>query len=319
MFIEDKITMGVIVETTPGTPGTILAANYNVRVGGIQYDHVAAEYKRKYAKGHHSNSKSIIGKQTGTFSFYVDMADGSSINVANPVSKLLNACGVLDTVMTTTGVKYNPYSPYDVKPVTLEFVEKDEGTSPVQLIIRYAGCMGNCRMVLNEVGQPVRYEFEMQGKLVSITDRAFGSILVPVFVSTEPTRVLAATITRGAVVQGIESFTLDFGNEVMPKTDPADATGVSHFYITKREPKLTINPYVRTLSADPAYTEWIAGTTGLFTFTIGNHSITVPKAQYVGLKPGIRNGARIYEKTFLCVENSDAGDDEWKHVQGAES
>lgn len=319
MFIEDKATAGVAIETTAGTPVTILASHHDVRIGGIQYDHAIAEYKRKYLSGSHSNFKSVMGKQTGTFSFYVDMAEGAAINSRNPVYKLLQACGVLDSIISTIGVKYNPYSAYDVKPITMEIVEKDEGVSPVQLVMTYAGCMGNCRMVLQEVGQPVRFEFEMQGKLVSVADRAFGSILAPTFLSTEPTRVLSATITRGAVVQQIETFTLDFGNEVMAKTDPADATGVSHFYITKREPKLTITPYVRTLAADPAYTEWKAGTTGVFTFIIGNFTLTVPVAQYIGLKPGVRNGARIYEKQFLCVGASDAGDDEWKLVQGAET
>jgi hypothetical protein len=319
VFIEDKVTIGIKAETTAGTVAAPIAADYNIRVGGLTYDHVIAEYARKYASGNHSNDKSIMGKQTGTFSFHVDLAEGTAINARNPVYVLLQACGALDTIMTTTGVKYTPYSPYDVKTVTVDIVEKDEGLSPVQTVMRFAGCMGNCRMNMQEVGQPIRLEFEMQGKLADIFDRAFGSIIAPAFVAVEPTRVLAATITRGAVVQSVETFVLDFGNDLQFKTDAADGTGVGHFYIAKRKPMLNIDPYLKTLAGDPAYTEWKAGTTALFTFTIGNFSITVPKAQYIGLKPAVRNGARTLQKSMLCVKNSDAGDDEWQLLQGTAS
>lgn len=319
MFLEDKVTVGVKAETTPGTAAPPVSGDYNIRIGGLTYDHTIAEYARKYATGNHSNDKSIMGKQTGSFSFYVDLAEGATISARNPVYLLLQACGVLDTVMTTTGVKYNPYTPYDVKTVTVDVVEKDEGVSPVMTVMRFAGCMGNARLNLQEVGQPLRIEFDMQGKLVDIFDRAFGSIITPAFPSTVPTKVLSATITRGAVVQGIETFVLDFGNDLQVKTDAADASGIGHFYISKRKPMLNIDPYLRTLAGDPAYTEWKAGTTAAFTFTVGNFTLSVPVSQYIGLKPAVRNGARVLQKSLLCVKNSDAGDDEWKLVQGTES
>lgn len=319
MFLEDKVTIGVKAETTAGTVAAPVSGDYNIRAGGVNYDHTIAEYARKYASGNHSNDKSIMGKQTGSFSFYVDLAEGTAINVGNPVLKLLQACGVLDTVMTTTGVKYTPYTPYDVKTVTVDVVEKDEGVSPVQTVMRFAGCMGNCRLNLQEVGQPMRLEFDMQGKLVDIFDRAFGSIIAPTFISVEPTRVLSATITRGAIVQGVETFTLDLGNDLQMKTDAADGTGVGHFYIAKRKPMLNIDPYLRTLAGDPAYTEWKAGTTAAFSFSVGNFIISVPVAQYIGLKPAVRNGARVLQKSLLCAKNSIGGDDEWSIVQGTVS
>jgi hypothetical protein len=324
MFKEDLITLGVKLETTFGVVNAPIAADYNIRAGGVEYSHTIAEYKRKYAIGTHSRDKSIMGKQTAQVSFHVDLAWGSALDVANPVAKLLNICGVQDTALATFGVRFLPESSFDIKTATIDLVEKDEGTTPVQIVTRLAGCMGNCRIVFAEVGQPVRLEFEIQGKLADIFDRPFGSIITPAFVSSSPTRGLSATITRGAIVQQIETMTLDFGNDLQPKTDPADPTGIQHFYIASREPKLSCNPYLKTLAQDPAYTEWKAGTTGLFTFSIGIAAtdlfvLTIPVAQYIEMNPAVRNGGRAYEKSFLCVKNSDTGDDEWKLVQNVES
>ena len=322
MFLQDKATIGVEQEAVPGTPESLLQANYNLRVANLEYDHTIAEYKRKYLIGSFSRDASIMGKQSGTFSFYIDIAGGTGAAVANPISVLLNACGILNAVQGTTGVLYTPYTPYANKTCTVEIVERDEGVSPTQLVMKFAGCAGNCRYVLNEIGQPVRAEFEMQGKLVSIADRAFGSLIVPDLITTVPVKVLSATFTHAAVAQVLETFTLDFGNEIQAKSSPAEASGIEHFYISGREPKLTCNPYVRTLAGEAVYTQWLAGTTGALSFAWGSsganlHTIAAPVAQYVGVKPVVRNGARAYEKSFLLVKSADIGDDEWSYLQGS--
>lgn len=316
MFIEDLVTIGMKVEATPGTAVSFAAANYNIRATRPTYDHAFAEFKRKYASGNFSHDASIIGKQEGSFSFSVYVAEGATLNANEAVVTALNSCGILDTVSGATGYNYNPYTPYNNKTCTVEIPEKTEGTTPAQFLMTFAGCVGSAKLVLEEVGQPVRWDFEFKGKLVSITDRANASIIVPAFGTTVPTRVLSATVTRGAVVQRLEGFTLDLKNAIQSLTYPAEATGFGYFFIAGREPTLTMNPLVNTLAADPAYTEILAHTTGAVTITWGNFSLTVPKAQYIGLKPGVRNGARIYEKTFLCVKNNDAGDNEFNLLQG---
>ncbi len=316
MFIEELVTFGIKVETTPGTAVSLAQANYNIRGTKPVYDHTTAEFKRKYATGNFSWDSSIMGKQEASFSTSVYIAEGAVLNSNEAVITALNSCGILDTVNGATGVNYTPYTPYNNKTCTIEVVEKNEGASPTMLLMTFAGCTGDAKMVLDTVGEPVRWDLEFKGKLSSIADRAFGSIIAPAFGTTTPTRVLSATITKGAVVQQLEGFTLEFKNNLQPIGKPADATGIGYFYIAGREPHITVNPLVNTLAADPAYTEWLAHTTGLLTITWGNFSLTVPKAQYVALKPGTRNGARIYEKTFRCVKNSDAGDNEFNLLQG---
>jgi hypothetical protein len=112
------------------------------------------------------------------------------------------------------------------------------------------------------------------------------------------------------------------GNEIQVKTGPADATGILHHYISGRTPTLTCNPYVRTLAAEAAYTQWLAGTSGALSFAWGSSganlfTLSGAVAQYIGLKPTVRNGARAYEKTFLFAKSADTGDDEWSLLQGA--
>lgn len=318
MILTNKITIGAKLEATPYTAETLAQADYNFRAGDVSYSHEINEYKRKYASGILSNEQSVMGKQFGTVSFYVDLAFNSAPGTTTPWGKLLQACGALETDHTTTGTSWKPESDYTQKPITIEIVEKEEGTSPGQVVIKLAGCMGNCKIVLNQVGEPCRLEFEFKGRLESITERDFSSIITPSFTALAlPARVLSSTIEIAGEAQDCDKMTLDFGNDLQPITDPSNATGIKGFQIVGREPTLTIDPYMRSL-AESLYSDWKDSVPGSFSMEIGaNGTLSAPSAQLITLNPGERAGARTHEKKFLLLGS--IGDDEWKLVQGSES
>jgi len=321
MLLPNMMTIGAKLEATAYTAETLVAADYDFQADGIQYGHEMNEYKRKYATGTLSQDISIIGKQSGSVSFYVDLAGMTSVNTAGPYSKLLQACGAKETVISTTGVKWEPSSELTQKPITIEIVERSEGATPVQLVITLAGCMGNCKLVLNQVGEPVRMEFEFKGRLQSIADRAFASIIVPALVTTATTaRVLSATLTHGGVAQDIDKMTLDFGNDVQPIVDPSNATGIKGFQIVGRDPTLELDPSMKLLATEAWYTQWKASTTGAFSCAFSATpllTISAPKAQYIENGPEERNNYRVLKKKFGLKKNTAAGEDEWKLLQGA--
>lgn len=222
----------------------------------------------------------------------------------------------VDITATLVGVSWMPNSFYTTKPITLEVVEMDEGLTPVQLVTKFGGMMGNCKIVLNTVGDPLRLEFEFRGKLISITDRTFANMINFVAANEGNTsRVLSATITHNAIEQQLDKLTLDFGNEIQMKVLASDPTGYAGAYISARESKITCDPYTRTIAGEPDYMDWKNMTAGVFQMLLSMYTLSAPVAQKVGLGPNVRNGSRIYDKTFLCAGSS--GDDEWRLLSGS--
>ncbi len=223
-------------------------------------------------------------------------------------------------------VVYNPQGGID--PTTATITSMDAAsmsaafyfTPPTgnALIVSVKGWMGNGKVMMDDLGQPLYAEFDGKGCLVGIADGALIALTSPD--TSIPPAVIGVAITLNSVVQRIGKFELDFGNDVQLKYDPADTSGYIAAYIAKREPRLRINPQTALLATDPVYTRWQLGAAYVFSLATATSSgvkwtVAAQKAVLLTLKPAERNGEAIWEQEHQLIETS--GNDEWSITQSA--
>lgn len=323
-FLIAKRTLGFKLESPAYTEATLAVADYNVPAHTIAYDPEIAAVARRIARGDFSRDISVMGKRSITVTFMVDVAAESSgaTTVAPTWFKCLQACGMLETVLAA-GVKLETSANVTNVPATIEIIERDEGATPTQVLIRARGCMGNAKFVLDNVGAPVRIEFEFTGVLSTIEDRAFGSILNPTaFDSPVPDAVLSATVSAFGETQQIDTITVDLGNDVQNFTDPSKAEGWQGAHVVDREPTIEMDPDLETLASKADFGRWTGGTTGAFLMTIGDDlQFSGPAVQFIKIyAPGDREGHVTSQKTIELKRQAinQGGNDEFKILQGTE-
>jgi hypothetical protein len=320
MFAERLRTIGLKNESVAGTAETLGGSDYNFRFYGIKYDSDIEELVRNYATSDFSKFSSIMGKRSITISGSLDYVWSGTNSTSPEWSKIIKSCGVKETTYTTTGIGWTPNADYSNVCSTIEIVEKNEGTSPVQIVVKAHGCVGNAKVILDSVGKPIRIDVEFKGVLNSITDRAFASILIPSgFNNTIPEAVLSSTITLFGEAQQIESMTLDFGNKIELIGDPSKAQGILRAGIVDRTPILTLDPYIDLIANRGNFTRFTAGTTGALSVSVGSHlTISAPCAQ---ITKGYSSGERVGFTTnaLTCTLSRNAGNDDFELLQGAKA
>ncbi len=313
--------MGAKLESTPYTAETLTADNYNIAAYNINYVTEIANKGRKLARGDFSKDVSITGKRSITITFSVDLYHSGTATTPPNYFLLLRACGLKQTV-GGSGVTLVTSSDYSNVPLTMEVTEKDEGTSPSQLVFKARGCMGEPTIVVENVGEPARIDFEFKGVLVSITDRAFGSIMSPTGISSEkPDSVMSSGVTLFGVTQCLNTVTIKLNNEVENFTCPSQTEGLLGAHVTNRNPTIETDTDLSLIATDGVYANWTGNTTGAFSCSIGSIgneiTLSAPAAQYVNAyQPGDREGHVVGNKTLELKRSS--GDDEFKIVHGEE-
>lgn len=315
-LIIARRTMGFKLEGTPYTAETLAIGDYNVPAYGINYDADVPVKDRKLARGDYSHDIGVAGRRKFSCSFSVDLQMGAAAATAPVWAKCMQACGLLATAYGATGIGYTPSADKSNVPATIEVCEKEEGTGPVQVVIKASGCMGNMKVIMNAVGEPVRIDFEFQGCLVSITDRAAGSVITPTGFNTGvPEAVLGATCTAFAEAQRIGQMTLDVGNAVELWSDPTSANGYHGAHVVGRDSVLDIDPDMDLIANRGNYARHIANTVGMFVFQTNNFTLTAPQAQIIqSYKPGEREAHTVNNIRFRLCRDS-LGNDEFTLLQ----
>ena len=314
-FKLDSRVMGGALESTPGTAETLVAGDFDVRIKDLSVSEEIEEYGRKYSRGHHGADASVMGKQTGTLSFSVDVAGSGTAGTAPAWAKYLKACGYSETIVAVTSVTYAPDAAADCTPITLELRDFYCDSTPAQHVTKLAGAMGSVNVVTDNVGAPMRLEFEFKGKLVSEADATGAGIFtVSGTDTTAPPAVLSATITNAGIAQRLDTFTLTGGEDIQILTDPADSTGWLHAMVNTREATFQGDPELRKVADEAVYTNWRDGVLTALSVVVGADAgnivtIAAPKAQIITSSRGNRNGAITRELQSKLVATS--GNDEF--------
>lgn len=318
-FITRLRTLGGKIEGTPYTAETLAGADYDARLYNIKCSPDIEEIIRSYATGDYARFVSVMGKRSGSISFSFDLAWSGTNATAPEYGKYLKGCGMAETVHGSTGVSYKPSATKNAVPLTLEMVEYDEGSSPVQVVTKLGGCMGNAKIIMDSVGKPIRVDCEFKGALISITDRAYASRITPSgFDQTNPDAVLSSTLTLFGEVQDCDKITIDLGNQVELAVDPADASGFDGARIVDRNTSMVIDPYLDTIAGRGNYARWTGSTTGAFSMTVGSHlTMSAPSVQITkGYTNDERNGYNVNTLTCTLTRTDDDTEDNFEILQG---
>lgn len=323
-LMDSTKIIGCKKETTPYTAETLTAANYNQRAYDIKISPDIELYARSLARGDYSKDISISGKRKCTVSFTIDFYPGSTVSTAPTYFEIVECCGWKKTAHGVTGISLAPNALYNRVPMTFEVAYLEEGTTPRQIVIKMKGAMGKIKLDSPQIGQPAKIPFEFTGVLVSITTRAFASMIIPTAWDTAlPPAVLAATFSFCNTWQYPNKFTIDGGEDVQLFSDMSQGAGYDGARIANRNVVGECDPDMQVTDDIDYLTKMTSNLTGALSVTIGGAVPLYITAPAVQLEPTpynaeVREG-HITNTLKLGFRRGTNGNDEVEILQGSKS
>jgi len=296
------------IEGTYGTDPTPTVGANALLVKDVEMKPTGDVLERDFIRSSLSSLAFVRGAKWVDLAFTCEFK-GSGTRGALPATgwegTLFRACGMKETVTTSTSIVYSPIST-GFESATI-WVYQDG------IFHKVNGWRGDCTITY-EVGKYGELRFEGQGLYVAPTDaspsaQTFSDVVPPVALSAGLT--LDGTAYSGAIVERIE---LRLGNKLAQRKSMNSASGLTEILITERDPGGSFDPEAVIEATYPFWAKWAAATTialnlGPIGSTAGNIiTITAPKMQLNDLTYGDRNGILTYDVPFSLAGNS--GDDE---------
>jgi len=314
-FLTQRKFIGAAEESVRYTAEA--SVDYDIPAYNITYTSNIERYERPTNLSNFGKLTDVPGKQSATLSFSVDVAPGSAtdLSVVPSYGKLLKACGMRQDEMAA-GVSWVTDSTACTT-LTVEIADTEECADAGQRVVKMSGVTGNVTWALDQVGNPNRMDFEFQGQIVSVFDRATAIDSSDVLVTT-PDPVLSATIEAGGFTDiDCNSITMTLGLDVQMEIDPSDSSGFKGAHIVNRMPEVTIDPYMHTVAERNWYEQNLNSDENIndFTLATANFVYYFKRLQIVNsLQDGDRNGLVTESITFKSVNAPD--DDDFYMLQG---
>jgi hypothetical protein len=316
-YSKEKTFYLVKVESTPGTPETLTASDFDVVIIDGEMKHNIEFDTPNYNTGSHAELEDIAGLKTGTVTLKGQVRPGAAVQTPNKISKLFRGCGLIGAVEgTNKGHSLSPLASGDEVTLTIWEVLVSRGASPVGIIRKLAGCSGNFKLGCDGIGKLLIADFLFNGKYVAFSD-ADNSALTALNVITAadtsmPYIMSNITFTIGGTAHSISSFSLDAGNKVEAELDPSDATTgqIAKYSITERRPKFSCNPIMKAAATYDAVALAIANTKATIICTLTANSIPltikIPVGQLLSPEASAREGLMNWALNFKCEQNGTA-------------
>ena len=334
-MLSIKRCMAVKLETVAGTPETLADADFDMRLRNIDFtpDIPVDDEGSKYQNGNHAEDESIHGAQSVSIKCSSRMYWGGAVATPPDWWKLAKICGSGVVSYTTVGRGLVGRQAYDDQTGTIWIQDTQIGTSggPVTTLYKFAGCMGNMTIHADKPGDPWVVDFEIKGRLVDVVD---GTALVLTGPSTELREIfLSNTFTIGGVAKKISKFSFTTGNTVSPLQNQADATGYSHFVISRRQPRFSCDPLAVKQATDDWLNTMLTEGTGPIILTSAaatpHFTLKIVDAQLLSNAMASREGLVAWEQNYKALMNGPAAgslidsaltyEDTWELLQGAKA
>jgi len=295
-----KIESTYGLDPTPTTSSNFIALS-NVKVNpNMTYNETTA------TDGSLSPRAGTLGKKHIELSFDHELQVAAGAVTAPPCLTLLRACGMANTsgslVPRTTGFES----------CTIWVYEED-------ILWKVTGCRGNVAWNFT-AGEPVKLTFTMQGRYAAPIDSTFPTSWTDAGAAplVAMNKSFDFNTSIHPVVESL-SFSLNYAMVQNPSIDDAVAHGINAITYSDRNPEGSFNPEMTKASDIDFWTGYAAVTQFPIAYVVGNSSakctISIPKAELMGITPGDRSGTLIYDIPFKMVRN--AGDDELSIVFAA--
>jgi len=318
--LAELAQLGARAEATPGTfllPGTADVKNL---VRNPSYEAIVAKTDRNSRSSSLSQYPQVGAAIGGQIGFEIDLY--SAGQAALPVwGVLAKACGFANvTGGTSAAWVFNLKSIQDGSGGAIPTVSLSLNVDGY--VHKLGGCRGNMKIKAT-AGGPLMAEFTFQGRHETPTDTAMQAWTadtnagdLPDFTSAA---VALAAVTGSEALTAseaiLEGFEFDLGNELYLRPSANDATGFDHCVITRRRPKITIDPEWVTVAAFDAIKalkqdDILDFTTGSLTGKGANNNIQIDanRVQLASVGRQERSGVAVQSLELLPTRT--ASDDE---------
>lgn len=302
-MISKKTLILAKAETTYGTDAEPSAAANTIMASDIEIT-FGNEMKERYpGNSDISRFAEVEGKEFMEISFSTEIKGSGTAGTAPKHGCLFKACGMGETVVSSTSVTYAP-------------VSSSWGSCTIYLYvdgIRYdvTGCVGDFEVDLT-AGEFGKINWTFKGKYEIPTDQSFPS---PSFESTIPPVCKGTTTTFGDYTPIIEKLLIKMNNNVAERPDFNESSGIQGFQVTERNPEgsMTLEAVVRSTENADFFSYYDARTSKELSAALGATAgnictITAPKCYLRGPELGDREGVRTFELPFQLAR--DSGNDE---------
>ena len=246
--------------------------------------------------------QTVYGGRTATISFKVELKGSGAAGTAPEFSKLLQCCGISETISAGVSVTYKPDT--TAIPSGVLYYYQDGKLR----IMR--GVRGNAKFVL-QAREYGHIEFTMTGHPIAETDTA---IVDPTYSAVIPPQVVGGAVAVGGTSIEVTKVEIDLTNEIAKPESINEANGVGEIRIASRDVSGMIDPEGELVATRPFEADWESNTTRSFTTgaigsTAGNIYTITSAAMYLkDLQDSDREGIRTNDIQVGFKESS--GDDE---------
>lgn len=309
LSLRRRTLLGAL-EGTRGTKATLTDADFDVLAREPKVNREISEYMRALAMGQFGTLASVMGKRKATISFSVDLSTSGDNDTAPKMAKYLKGCGLKETVNAGVSVEWAPDVLADLQTMTLCLQDYQMGAATaVQVWVR--GAMGNCKIIMDEVGTPFRAEFEFQGVLDSMVDDATPFVLGTLDAAV-PDAVLSTTATLGGVALCFDKSELDFGNDIQMQVCPASDAGLFAAYVANRNPQFSFDPQADLVAGFDILTKWKSGTVQALSVASTHFTLSAPNGQILTVGDGERAGAVTWDTVLKLNWDAAVSAKPWK-------
>jgi len=300
-MLEQRTQLAAETEAVEGIAETLVAADAVLHANG-KFMGNTAMHQRPMRSTSLSPFSAVPGARSGQIEFDVELKGSGAAGTPPEFGELLQACGMLETIVAGTSVTYTPASS-SIPSLTMALYEDG-------MINKIWGARGDVKLVMNQ-GEPVMLHFVFTGADFSVTDGAFLSGVS--YLSTLPPAFLNAQMTVDSYAALVQKLEMAIGNKVALRPDANQSSGNKSALITSRVPVMSMDPEKVLVATYDFYGKLRSGNEGAFTAQIGATAgnictITAPKVQYTKIDEAARDGLR--NLGIDCQLNRSSGDDE---------
>ncbi len=300
-LLTRKRVIKVEIESTKGSRNGVPSPT-EVLVFDLEINPTAPFEERKGSglyRGHKETG--VLGERSGVCSFSCEMRGDGSQGLDAALAILLQACG-LDQTVEVYQVHSTP-----ANDETLSIDVWEDGVKKSLL-----GASGNVTFE-GETGKRMMCNFEFSGVWQTPTDDSLPTYAPG---TTAPMLIQGGTFTLADKSIKIGKFSLNMGNNVIPRMDVDAAGGISYFMITDYDPVLSIDPEADLVAGHDYFGDWLALIEAAVSLALTDGTdiitFTLPKVQYKEITEGDRDGIQIYDITGQCRHNADPWNDSVK-------
>jgi len=302
-MLSKKTVVLAKIESTYGTDPTPTGADNAIEAYEPAVT-INPDMKERYpGRDDISRYPELRGKTAVEVKFSTVLRGSGAAGTAPKTGPLFRACGMGETVISSTSVTYKPVSSSFESCTIYVYIDG--------ILHVVTGCIGDFEIDLT-AGEMGKVNWTFKGLYALPTDQA---IVTPTFETTTPVIVKGTTTTFGSYSAIIEKLMVKIGNVVAERPDFNQTDGIKGYAVTSRNPEgsLTVEAVLRAESNADFLSYFDARTLKALSMALGATAgnivtITADKCYLRAPAHGDRDGVRTFELPFQCVRNS--GNDE---------